>query len=280
MIDAHVHVWDLPDDVNPTPGHSATVETLLAEMDGAGIERAVLVQPSIYRADHSYLRTAVRMHPERFSAVGLLDPFAENALTELDRLRDELQPTGIRLHLKGSAADCAYSPVEVREVLERIGQADLTLSILTSPDALPAIAVLATELPETRIVIDHLGSPAVGMLDALAYRNALIALSACPNVWIKLSGFYAFSSELFPFADCLPLARWVIDHFGAERVVWGSDFPYATRVQSYVGCVQQLGTILADRSEADRSLISLVNATRLWVGPRIAFPPVSADRGL
>lgn len=264
MIDAHVHVWDLPDALSPTPGHSATVETLLVEMDGAGVERAVLVQPSNYGADHSYLESAVRRHPDRFMAVGLLDPFAADALPELERLRDELQPTGIRVHLKGNVAEGARSSDDVGEVLERIGHADLTLSILTSVDALPEVAALALELPKTRIVIDHLGSPAPGMLDVPTYRSALTALSAYPNVWIKLSGFYAFSSEPSSFADCLPLARWVIDQFGSERVVWGSDLPYATQVQSYVGCVQQLDTILIARSVQDRMLISSGNATRLW----------------
>ena len=67
-------------------------------------------------------------------------------------------------------------------LLERIGQADLTLSILTSVDALPEIAVLATELTEARIVIDHLGSPAPGMLDAPTYRSALTALSASASI--------------------------------------------------------------------------------------------------
>jgi L-fuconolactonase len=264
MIDAHVHIWDLPDAKSPTPGYSATVETLLAEMDCAGVERAVLVQPRIFGADHSYLERVVRAHPDRFMAVGLIDLFSSDAPADVARLLDGLRPGGIRMHLKGSAAERARSSDETRLVLQQIGDADLTISILTSPDALPSIATLAAEMPETRIVVDHLGSPTVGKLYEQGYRAALSQLNECPNVWIKASGFYSFSSEGSPFDDCAPLVRWVVDGFGPDRVVWGSDFPYVTQVQPYGDCVQHRAILLSDCSESERAKISKENAIRLW----------------
>ncbi len=95
VIDAHVHIWDLPDPIKtPFPYRSATRETLLAEMDDAGAQRAVLVQPGVCGDDHTYLQEAVSAFPERFSAVALLDPFSPRVLSRFDDVAAFLIDTG------------------------------------------------------------------------------------------------------------------------------------------------------------------------------------------
>jgi predicted TIM-barrel fold metal-dependent hydrolase len=123
VIDAHVHIWDLPTSVGtPFLYRSATLETLLAEMDAAGVERAVLVQPSVYSGDHAYLRAAVAAHPDRFAAVALLEPFAPRALFVLKELGEMLPLRGIRFRLKNQAAHEASDSPEVHALLAEIGR--------------------------------------------------------------------------------------------------------------------------------------------------------------
>ncbi len=264
MIDSHVHIWSLPDNESPLPEHFATVETLLSAMDGAGVERAVLVQPSNYGVDHSYLSRAARTHADRFSTVVLLDPFDPGAVYRLGALHEQVSPGGVRLHLKHAAAARAQASDITRSLLDEIERCDLTLSVLTTPAALDRLAAIAGEHPGLRMVIDHLGSPAPGAVDDPAYRSRLAAFRDRTNVWLKLSGFYALSAESFPYEDCDALVGWLLDQFGAERLIWGSDFPYVTATHPYTDCVDHLDRMLAGRSDIERALISKANALWLW----------------
>lgn len=265
VIDAHVHIWDLPDTLeSPLPNQSATVETLLSDMHAAGVERAVLVQPSIYRDDHTYLRAAVNAHPECFAAVALSDPFSPRAWPNLDDLAETLRLRGVRLRLKDHAADEACESPEVRVLLDRIERRSITLSVLTSPHGLDGIARIARQHPDLRIVVDHLGSPDRSAFSGKTHGRLLNPLRQTPNVWLKLSGFYSFSSETYPYLDCEPLVRDILDSFGADRLVWGSDFPFAYRTNAYAECVTQLDRLLPDLSDSEADRLLFNNAFALW----------------
>jgi predicted TIM-barrel fold metal-dependent hydrolase len=81
MIDSHAHVAS-PDSLRfphstefpRAPKFDAPVEALLQDMNVVGVERAVLIQPSLYGFDHSYLLACLREHPSRFVGVALADP--------------------------------------------------------------------------------------------------------------------------------------------------------------------------------------------------------------
>jgi L-fuconolactonase len=261
VIDAHVHVWE---GVHSLPGHSATFQALLAAIDAAGVERAVLVQPSVYGDDHRYLVEAVKTQPERFTAIGLLDPFAPQAVSRLARLAVELPLRGIRLRLQGPLAGEACRSPAAQALLEQIDLLGITLSVLTSPVGLPEIARIAGQHPNLRIAVDHLGSPARGEIDDPAYRMGLGDLESVPNVWLKLSGFYSFSSEPYPYLDCASLVRDVLSLFGPDRLVWGSDFPFVCAGARYAESLSQIEQLLSGCSAADIGNVLGGNARALW----------------
>lgn len=265
LIDAHVHIWDLPDPVaTPFPYRSATLETLLANLNAVGMQRAVLVQPSVYQTDHTYLRTVVTTCPERFAAVALLDPFSPHASSILDELVETIPLRGIRFRLNDRTASEASDSPEIHAVLNRIEQLGLTLSVLTSPPGLDAIHRIAYQHPDLRIVLDHLGSPNRAALADAAYLRSLRAIQQTPNVWLKLSGFYAFSSEPYPYLDCQPLAHHLLHSFGANRLVWGSDFPFSCARHTYQECVDQLSLLLPDLTETEADQLRFASASSLW----------------
>jgi L-fuconolactonase len=83
MVDAHTHVWTLDPAAHPwqptlshvpIPTEAVTKTHLVGEMDAADVEWAVLVQPSVYGWDNSYLCDAIAAHPDRLAGVCLVDP--------------------------------------------------------------------------------------------------------------------------------------------------------------------------------------------------------------
>ncbi len=90
IIDSHVHVWVQQPEKYPwqpiggyVPENEASVEMLLAVMDAAGVEGAVLVQPTPYGWDNSYLLDAAERYPDRFRCVCLVDPLDESRSAKL-----------------------------------------------------------------------------------------------------------------------------------------------------------------------------------------------------
>ena len=104
-IDAHVHVFDRVSETFPREvsslapaGRAATVEQLLREMDGAGIDRAVLIQMGGFRIEHHrYVAQAVSKWPDRFAAVGLVDVSETDPSARLDALYEATGIAGVRL---------------------------------------------------------------------------------------------------------------------------------------------------------------------------------------
>jgi L-fuconolactonase len=267
VTDAHVHIWDLPDPVEtPFPYHPATLESLLANMNAAGVVCAVLVQPGVYQTDHTYLRTAVAAYPDRFAAVALIDPFDPHAPSMLEELAGTIPLRGIRFRLKDQTATEANTSSKVHDLLDRIEHLNLTLSILTSPPGLDAIQLIAHRHPDLHIVVDHLGSPNRSALADNTYLRSLRDLQQTPNIWLKLSGFYSFSSEPHPYLDCQPLARHLLHSFGAHRLIWGSDFPFSCAQHTYQECVEQLSLLLPELAETEADQLLSANASTLWPG--------------
>jgi L-fuconolactonase len=265
IIDSHTHIWESPEPAPaPLPYHSATRETLTAEMATAGAARAVLIQPSIYGRDHTYLQHAVADDPDRFAAVVLLDPNDPDIATELDRLRAELPVRGIRLRVKDAATVEAIDSGQLDSLFARLSRDGLVQTFLTYPRALDAIARLGQRHPALRIVVDHFGSPDQGRLADPDYLQSLERLARTPNVLVKLSGFYALSSEPYPHRDFAPLTARAVDLFGPGRLMWGSDFPFVAYANPYSASIDQLRELLPMLSTAESESIFFHNAAGLF----------------
>ena len=120
---------------------------------------------------------------------------------------------------------------------------------------LEALAIGANAPEEVNVVIDHLGHPdtAAGV-QAPTFRE-LLALARCVRVHVRLSGFYHFCPDPYPFPSSWPLVRAVFDTFGGNRLLWGSDFPHCTVACGYGKSLHVLDEALRDISLADRDAI-------------------------
>jgi predicted TIM-barrel fold metal-dependent hydrolase len=160
-------------------------------------------------------------------------------------------------------AECFGRP-DTYALWDRAAELGVVVSLLCDPGHLPRVRDLAIRYPAVDIVIDHLGHPdPAGGLGAPAFRD-LAALADCPRVQLKLSGQAYYAREAYPYADCRPLVRALVDRFGPRRIVWGSDFPHVLLKCGYARALKLPPRAYDFLSEADLSLIMGENARRLY----------------
>jgi predicted TIM-barrel fold metal-dependent hydrolase len=294
ILDAQVHAYERDHPGRPWaatlhgPPHVSGDE-MVAAMDGAGVDGALLVSPwTMYRFDPSYALEVYAAHPERFAVVAPVDPRRADVDDVFAEWAGTPGAVGVRLMLWGdalpSSGDARAGGGDAQAGLDRVassaGRHRLPLCIL-GWGRLPVIDGLAARHPETQIVVDHLGlrqpfeppPPA----DPFAELPAVLSLARHPNVAVKVTGAVTLSQQGYPFADIWdPLAR-LFDAFGVDRCLWGTDWTRATAFATYAQAVDAFRH--SDRlTGAERAALMGGTLQRIF-GPIGAARPRGVDPG-
>ena len=238
VIDAHAHVWRATEEpAGPKTIVSSTcdvpAELLDQYLTEHGVERAVLVQPAFLGEQNDYVADWAAKLPHRFAAVCVVDPGHPAAGDRLRYWVDERACTGLRLRPRLPGEAEAFGSPRTYPLWESIRERELVVSVYAGPEHLSTLATLAAHLPEVAIVVDHMAHPPARFgISSRAFRN-LLTLARYPRVFIKVSGYYYFSEQPYPYRDCWPLFRALYDEFGPSRLVWGSDFPHVLLQSGY-----------------------------------------------
>lgn len=239
VVDSHVHFWNTDRLEYPwLEAHPPLRRTLLPadyaeEMKGVPIEGIVFVEGNP-RPDQAL--DEVRLIEE----LALADPRIEGIVAYVDLLDSSRLPAtlddlsqrplvrGVRHNIQGNPSGFALQPAFVDGVLEA-GRRDLTFDLCATHDQLSDVIALAKQTDGTRLVLDHCGKPAIRAGGWEPWASHICELASLPHVWCKISGLL---TEADPTAwrpgDILPYAEHVATCFGAERVMYGSDWPVLT----------------------------------------------------
>ncbi|MBT9383734.1 amidohydrolase family protein [Pseudooceanicola sp. CBS1P-1] len=227
-IDCHLHLFDparfpyAPDALyRPQGAEIATREQLLAVFASAGVERALLVQPtSGYGTDNSAMLDAIARSGGLWKGIALVAPDISH-----DALAD-LKAQGIVgvAYLMAGAAPGAFR--DHAALTEKLVDLDMVLDIQFEGDGIFEALEVIGDSP-VRLAIDHCGRPDLRAgIDSPAFR-ALLALSerAAPTV-LKLSGQHKFAPFPHPFTAADPFLAELLGAYSPARTVWGSDWPF------------------------------------------------------
>lgn len=239
IVDAHVHVWSVDHRAYPwqpllahvpPPKVPAPVERLIADMDRAEVDVAILVQPSVYGFDHRYLLQCLKACPDRFTGVGLVDPSSATPRDDLLRLCGEGQCRGIRLNTIRQG-DIGWLMERDRQGLfDAVEKLEISVSFHMDIDHAPIVAELARRHPSALFIIDYLGPEIHARPDTQTYLDLL---AAGPNVHFKLLCVAEDAKSAYPFPDIVSFYQAVLARFGARRVMFGSDYPGAANISEY-----------------------------------------------
>lgn len=221
--DCHAHVI-LPEAAHPfVPNRSytpppATLEAYKAMHRRLGIERAVIVQPSVYGTDNTVTIDAIRAYGPTCRGIVVIEPDCPRADIEV---MDRVGVRGARINMLFQGGILIE---DLDSLAARIAEVGWHLQLLIDGPMLAEFEQRLARLP-VPIVVDHMGH--VQTRDGIeqAGFKALRRLVSKGRTWVKLSGNYRMSRQRPDFEDVVPFARALIRD-GAERMVWGTDWPH------------------------------------------------------
>ena len=243
VVDAHHHVWDLAvrDQDWIAPGsplrRNFSVADLAPEARAAGVDRTILVQTiTVPEETPEFLALAAR-HELIAGVVGWTDLTRPDLADELARLRELPGGTclkGIRHQVQGEPDPEWLLRPEVRRGLAAVADAGLVYDLIVLPHQLPACVKAAESLPQLTFVLDHLGKPPIASGALEPWATDVRALAALPNTVCKLSGMVTEADlAAWKIDDLRPYTDTVLDAFGPDRLMFGSDWPVCTLAATY-----------------------------------------------
>ena len=245
VVDAHQHFWDpgrfdyfwmTGEETAPLrrPYGPDDLEPLLAE---AGVDATVLVQALRSVAETRWFLETAAATPFVAGVVGwvdLLDPRVGDTLAELKAQPDGRLLVGIR-HMVQDEPDREWllQPA-VKRGLGAVAEADLVYDLLLKPPQIAAATRLCAELPEVRFVVDHLAKPPIASGEIGPWADLMAPFAGMPHVSCKLSGMVTEANwASWTPADLAPYVGTVVELFGEDRLLFGSDWPVCTLAAGY-----------------------------------------------
>ena len=190
-----------------------------------GVDRAVLVQPSVYGSNNQAMLAALHAYPHQFRGVAVLDndPRKIN-VTTLEQLHAS-GVRGIRCNIVDVADKSAGLPIQnLRSLAERIKPFGWHLELLMHVDEYPDLAKVFANFP-VDLVFGHFGYCHVKHSSHNAGFQGLLELLKNGGAWVKMTGPYRICDGDLPYVDMRPLNDAVIAA-NPQRLVWGSDWPH------------------------------------------------------
>ena len=276
IVDAHVHLYD-PGGIRYSWMTGKPVldqPRLMTQLDAARrpveLEALVWVEvgadPGQYLQEASFVDGLARAdrHIRAMVAAAPLERGA--AVTpDLEKLAAHDLTRGIRRLLQDEpdAAFCLRPGfIEGVRLLARF---DLSFDICVYHRQLASAVELVRRCPEVRFVLDHAGKPGIreGLMEP--WRTHVAELAALPNVWCKLSGLITEADQAnWTLEQLRPYIDQVIERFGFERVMFGSDWPVSEQTHRYDQWVEIVDQAFADASDDERSKLFRDNAIAFY----------------
>lgn len=270
IIDTHTHVGSkdrgryplVTEERSPATSwfldHGVSVHELLDLMDGADVTAAILVQAlGSHGTDNSYVIDSVPAGDGRLLGIGTVDLAgadpggqARHAI-EVDRL------SGLRLFDRGTGV---LSSDGTLAVARQAADLHVPLLLFTGVQQIPEALRLVEALPGLMVVLDHCANPDLGSGPPWEGASAVFALADHPTIFLKVS---SMTFDAAPEGSATDLVTALVARFGADRLVWGSDFSH-TFDRPYRSLVDLAHSNTAGLTSVEQEKVLSGTACRLW----------------
>ena len=270
-IDAHQHYWDpargdygwLTPEMKPL--YRVFGPDDLAPLRRAtGIEKTVVVQAAPSVEETRYLLDLARNEESIAGVVGWVPLDAPDASKIIDELAREPKFKAVRPMLQDLPDDTWIEHAPRKEVIERLIELDLAFDALIFARHVPSLIRFVERYPKLRIVIDHGAKPPIrdGVETGWQpWADGIAQLAALPQkLHCKLSGLATEASPDWTEATLNPYVAHLLDHFGSERLMWGSDWPVLNLNGSYTGWHATAKNLTSNLEKARQDAIFGANA--------------------
>ena len=257
-FDIHIHLWRRPLDGLPVAtlrsGERDQLNMMLALMDKHGVEKACAVAACVKNDpdNHEFVAAVCREMPDRFvmfSEIPLASPQRDELLK---RTIEDWPAVGFRFAVADQNQPETWSGGKLDDFWARADDARLGACFNYGVPVCAGLGQLIERYPNITWIPDHLGRPSPEM--TVEDFHPVLDLAQFPNVYVKVSAFYAFSGADagYPYQDLYRFVVALRDAYGRERLMWGSDVPpmleTGTYPQSYQ-CLEKIDELSTDDLE-------------------------------
>jgi len=269
ILDTHLHLI-YPDRFsypwlsnNPKINKGWSVESYFAEALPLGIESALHMEVDVAESDMLAETEYVLGLPRVVGAIAACRPEHPNFVDQVERLSEHAHVKGVRRILHEVPDDLSQSDLFV-ENIRHLPDYDLSFDLCLRDDQLPIGQLLIERAPDVTFILDHCGVPDVLGRGLDPWRENISRLSRLPNLHAKISGIVAYSGPDWTVETIRPYVEHVIESFGWDRVVWGSDHPVVTLTGSLTRWVEATRDIISGATEEEQAKLLHRNAERVY----------------
>lgn len=271
-IDAHIHLWRLArgDNIALTPAMAPIYRdrepaALRPQLEAAGIDRIIVVQAAETLAETLFIIGLARKFSWIAGIVAWIDPASPAIEEEVAALAWNPIIKGVRPVRDDNRSVAWMLDQRLERGWRALAAHDLTLDILVQNwREIPLAAQLASQLPYLRIVLDHCGKPDIAGGAFAPWAHHIDQIAACPQIHCKFSGLMNCAASGASTSDIRPYADHVLATFGADRVLWASDWPPLDLVSDYATWKRVSDEVLSAYSDGDRQAVQHATATRVY----------------
>lgn len=270
-IDAHQHFWKydpvkdgwITDDMKVIKRNFMPSD-LKPIFDENAIDGCVAVQADQSEEETDFLIDLAKDNVWIKGVVGWVDLLKGDLSDRLEHFKTFERFKGVR-HIIQAEPDGFMTNQKFIDGVTEVGRKKLTYDVLTNEKQLPEAAEFINKLPEMRLVVDHISKPNIKDKSFDHWAKQMKKISDFKHVSVKLSGMVTEANwGDWESADFEPYVDFCLEHFGPQRLMYGSDWPVCLLAGSYQNIHQSIKTCISKLSEAEQNLILGQTASRFY----------------
>src|ERR1041384_7910386 len=269
MIDSHQHFWQRSHFDYPWMTSDLGVlyrdylpNDLAPILERNGVEQTVLVQASNSVAESRWLLELADANSFIAGVVGWVDLMSVEVEAQLDELCAHPTFKGVRHLVESEPEDDWLIRPAVLSGLKKLSARGLSYDLLVHTRHLQYVPWVAECCPDLALVIDHMAKPPIARNEIKEWSEALKPIARYPNIHCKLSGLVTEANwSSWQTDDLRPYVDYALELFGADRMMFGSDYPVCLLAAPYDRVLESFQEL---RGDDDRDKVFCKNAARFY----------------
>ena len=268
IIDSHHHLWKYKpedygwmDDSMQILKKDYLPEDLEPQLKDSGVSGTVVVQARQSLEETEWLLELARENAFIQGVVAWVDLCSPRLEEQLEQYARHPKLVGIRHVIHDEPEDDFMLKPDFQRGIGQLQKHGLVYDLLLFPKHLSRARQLVKAKPEQRFVLDHLGKPLIKSGELQPWEADIKELAALPNVWCKLSGMVTEADHVsWKQEDFIPYMAVILNSFGTDRVMLGSDWPVCTLGGAYREVMKISLEFISSLNSTERKKIQYQNA--------------------
>ena len=275
IVDSHHHFWDrslsqFDYSWQESDNLKKICKTFLPEhlkplIDAAGVDKTVFVQTQHNVEENRWVLELAEQNDWIAGVVGWVDLASRDCESQVEEFKDHPKFVGVRHVVQDEPNDDFMIRDDVLRGIGILEKHEIPYDMLFYVKHLKHAATVARKFPNAKFVINHLAKPVIKNGSTEGWTEHFNAAAKCSNVWCKLSGMVTEADwENWKPDDLKPYVDTALEKFGAERCMFGSDWPVCELAASYQRVFDAMTHCIGGISDTERSRILGLNAIEFY----------------